>query len=316
MAALEGEAQSSALHEDAGGFADNATAERIIERVDQAAGVAVPIDDRQRNRVALRDKRAVARGRQFAKRPLVVNEPRQSREVVGSNEPAYRGFLLMGVGEEGVPVAVSEARGLDVPVETRRPARSVRGSAERFEFAQHHERDQTRPVGRTLPDVEPSPSQRDRLDELAHIAPVGEVLFRLHSAGRLKRRRHVGRDRPSVEGVRTALGDGAQRRGEPNLDEPVAFARRSAAGQEEPVSGPAQPVFLHRPVPRHARVHRKAFLGAADSGLEQFVEALGPMGVQQQLPTGDGARNSDRVRRDIVGRNAQGRDRLERGCRG
>ena len=83
MAGLEGEAQSSALHEDAGGFADNATAEGIVEGVDQAAGVAVPVDDRQRDRVALRDKRAVARDRQIAKRPLVVDMPRQSREVVG-----------------------------------------------------------------------------------------------------------------------------------------------------------------------------------------------------------------------------------------
>src|SRR6202042_1572313 len=137
---------------------------------------------------------------------------------------------------------------------------------------------QTRSVGRALPDVEPAPSERDRLDELAHIAPVGEVLFRLHSAARAKRRRQVGCDRPVVEGVRAALGDGAQRAGERRLDEPVAFPRRLAARHEEPVAGAAQLVFLHRPIPRQAWVHWKPLLRIADGGLKQFVETLGPVG--------------------------------------
>ena len=100
------------------------------------------------------------------------------------------------------------------------------------------------------------------------------------------------------------------------LKEPVAFPRRSAAGQEEPVARPAQLVFLHRPIPRHAGMHGKALLCAADGGLEQFVKALGPMGVEQQLPAGNSAWNRDTVRRDIVRRDGtQGRDRVERGSR-
>ena len=132
MAALEGEAQSSILHEHAGAFADNAAAEVLIERVDEAAGVTVAVDDRERDGVAIRDQRALAWGRQFAKRALVVDEPRESSEVIGGDEAADRRLLPARVGEEGVAVAIGEARGLDVPVEARRrrPARrSVAPSA-------------------------------------------------------------------------------------------------------------------------------------------------------------------------------------------
>ena len=64
----------------------------------------------------------------------------------------------------------------------------------------------------------------------------------------------------------------------------------------------AQLRLLRRPVPGHALVYRKAVLGVADRGRKQFVETLGPVRVQQQLPAGNGARNGDRMRRDIVGR--------------
>ena len=88
---------------------------------------------------------------------------------------------------------------------------------------------------------------------------------------------------------------------------------RAAAGQEERVPGAAQLVLVHRPIPGHALVHRKAVLGAADRGEEQFVEALRAVGLEQQLPAGDGARDGDAVRRSIVWwSGARGPDRVER----
>ena len=258
-------------------------------------------------------KRDFARGRQSGKGALVVDVPRQRGEVVGSEQAGERRLSLARVGEESAPVAVGHARGLDVPVEAHRACRSVRSVAERFELAQNHQRDQTRPVRRALPDVEPAPSKRDRLDELGAFKSVGEILFRLHPAGGLERRRHVGCDRPGVEGVGAALGDGAQRVGERRLDEPIALARRAAAGQKERVPGAAQLVLVHRPIPGHTLVHRKAVLRAADGGQEQFVEALGPVGVQQQLPAGDGAWDGDAVRRNVVWWSwPRGFDRVER----
>ena len=173
------------------------------------------------------------------------------------------------------------------------------------------------PFGGHCQTSRPAPVDADRLDELGALAAVGEVLFRLHAAGRLERRGHVGRDRPGIEGVRAARGDRAQRAAERLLDEEVAFPWRAAAGEEELVSGAAQLLDLQRPVPRDARVHRKALFGAADRRLQQFVEALGAVGVQQQLPAGDGARNGDGVRRDVVARGGtQSLDRVDRGRRG
>ena len=198
-------------------------------------------------------------------------------------------------------------------MEARHASRSVRSVAERFELAQNHERDEAWPVGRTLPDVEAAPFDRDRLDELGAFQSVGEILLRLHAAARTKRRRHVGCDRPAVESVSAALGDRAQRAGERRLDEPVAFAGRAAAGQEERVPGAAELALEYRPIPRHALMHRKAILGAADGGEKQFVEALGSIRVQQQLPAGDGAGDGDAMRRNVVGRSGtRGPDRVER----
>ena len=145
-------------------------------------------------------------------------------------------------------------------------------------------------------------------------AAVGEILFRLHAASALKRRGHVGRDRPGIEGVRASRGDRAQRAGERRLDENVALPWRPAAGEEELVPRAAELLDLQRPIPRHPRVHRKALFGAADRRLQQFVEALGPMSVEQQLPAGNGAGDSDGVRRVMVARGGTcGFDRIDRG---
>ena len=76
-------------------------------------------------------------------------------------------------------------------------------------------------------------------------------------------------------------------------------ARGRWAGRAWSLHGAA--CLLHRPIPRHALMHREAFLGAADGGEKQFVEAFGPVGVQQQLPAGDGAGDGDGVRRRVVG---------------
>ena len=128
------------------------------------------------------------------------------------------------------------------------------------------------------------------------MASVGEILVRLHAAGGLQCRRHVGRDRPAVESVGAALGDGAQCAGERRLHEPIAFPRRVTAGEKERVPGATQLALVHRPIPGHALMHGRAVLGAADGREKQFVEALGPMRIQQQLPAGDRAGDGDAVR--------------------
>ena len=193
------------------------------------------------------------------------------------------------------------------------PAGPSGACAERFELAQNHQCNQARPIGRALPDVEAAPFERNRLDELRGMASVGEILFRLHAAGGLQRRRHVGRDRPAVESVGAVLGDGAQCAGERRLHEAIAFPRRAAAGEKERVAGATQLALVHRPIPGHALMHGKAILGAANGRQEQFVEALRAVGLKQQLPARDGAGNGDAVRRNVVGRNgARGPDRVER----
>src|SRR5271165_509543 len=68
MTAFEPEAQPPILHEDPRAFRYYAAAEVLIDRVDETAGVSVAVDDRDRDRIAMRRERALSRRRQMAKR--------------------------------------------------------------------------------------------------------------------------------------------------------------------------------------------------------------------------------------------------------
>ena len=285
MTALEAEAHASILHEDAGALRDNAAAEGLIDRVDETAGVSVAVDDRERDRIAMRRERALSRRRQMGKGALIIDELGERGEIIRRDEAADRRLAAQRVGEKGVSVPVGEPRGFDVPVKSRSAIRAFGCGTERFENAEDHEGDDAWSVGRALPDVEPLPARAERLDKFCGVASVGEILLGLQSAGRPQRRDHVGCDGPGVERVRPARGDCLKRASERRLDEQRAFLRRPAAGEEELVSRTAQLFLLPRPIPRHARMHRKSVLRIADGGRQQLVEALGSVRVQEQLPS-------------------------------
>ena len=50
------------------------------------------------------------------------------------------------------------------------------------------------------------------------------------------------------------------------------------------------------PVERHSRRHGKALVRTTDRGLQEFVQAARAVGVEEQLPAGDGTGDGDRVR--------------------
>ena len=58
----------------------------LIERIDEAAGVTVPVDDRKRDRVAIELERDLAWGGQRGKRALIVDVPGKRGKVIGSEE--------------------------------------------------------------------------------------------------------------------------------------------------------------------------------------------------------------------------------------
>ena len=66
---------------------------------------------------------------------------RQSGEIIAGEQAGERRLASARVGEEGAPVAVGHARSLDVPMEARHAAGSVRSVAERFQLAENHQRD-------------------------------------------------------------------------------------------------------------------------------------------------------------------------------
>ena len=86
MAGLESEAQSAILHKHARAFGEDAAAESLVDRVDEAAGAAVAVDHRKGDGVAVRRERDFAWRGQRGKGALVVDMSRQSGEVIGGEQ--------------------------------------------------------------------------------------------------------------------------------------------------------------------------------------------------------------------------------------
>ncbi len=67
-------------------FGENAAAEGLVDRVDEAAGAAVPVDDRERDGIAARRERDLTRRGQSGKRAPVVDVPRKPGEIIGGEQ--------------------------------------------------------------------------------------------------------------------------------------------------------------------------------------------------------------------------------------
>ena len=110
MAALEGEAQAAVLHQHPATFRDNAAAHGLIDRVDEAASIAVAVDDRERDRVPVGREAALPRRRQDRKGAVIVDEPGKGGEVIGRDEPADRRLAEAWVGDIQADGTVAKAR--------------------------------------------------------------------------------------------------------------------------------------------------------------------------------------------------------------
>ena len=248
----------------------------------------------------------LARRRHLRHGAVVADQVAQSGEILAACQPVDRDRHLRGIGQEGVAVTVDQAGGLDVAMHPGGTERAVGGGVHGAEDAHHHQHQQARAVGRALPDVVAAPVAVDRGDEFGAVQRGGKIFLGMGAAVLPQGSHHVGGDRALVERLCAVAGDGAQGVGQLGLDEQVADRRRLPAGQEFLRPVVAQLAGCQRPVVRHAGMHRPAFRGIADGGLEQLVQPLGAVRCAQGFPGGHRARHGHAMGRGVFQRGDAG----------
>ena len=186
-ALVEREAEAAVVQADAGAGRDDAAAERLVERVDQRAAVALGVDRAQVGRVAL----AAAGARSAA--------PRVAGEQLATGRRRIRVADVLVQRRERVP-------GLDLEVDALGAERVERAEVLALERAQDHQRRDPGRRRRQLVDLQAAVGGVDRLDPARAVR--GHVLGLEEAA-----RRARGGDDP--------LGDLAL------VERPRALARRS-----------------------------------------------------------------------------------------
>ena len=170
------------------------------------------------------------------------------------------------------------------------------GEVEALEDVEDEQRDDPLPVGRALVDVEAPVVRADGLHRLR--LEGGEVVRRHQAAVVLKVGHDVVGDGAFVERGCALLRDQAERLRQRRQAMEIAGSGRPPAGQVDSARVLAGVELLRgaRPVVRDPAMDDVSLLGIADGGLEDLVEALGPVVREQPLPGADRARHGDGVR--------------------
>ena len=125
-APLNPEAETAVVQHHAGLLRQDAAAERLEQRVDEAACVAVLVDDAQIDGVAVRRQDQLARCRQVTHRRDIGDQRPLRREIVRAEKFLHRNVDRTRIGNERVAVAVCQPRRLDMPVSADGSGRPVR----------------------------------------------------------------------------------------------------------------------------------------------------------------------------------------------
>ena len=113
MAGFEREAEPAIVQHHARCRRQDGAAEGLEERVDEGAGIAVPVHDREIDRVLVPGP---AGRRQRGQGPVFADRAAERGGIVLREQHIQRHIGVGRVGDEGVAVAVGEPGRLDEPV--------------------------------------------------------------------------------------------------------------------------------------------------------------------------------------------------------
>ena len=140
MAALDPEAEAAVLQHHARLLRQDGRAEPLEQRVDEAARVAVLVDDAEVDRVAMRRQHRLAGGRQRRSSPCRRRSACAARQILRAQQLLHRHIDLRRVGNERVAVAIGEARSLDMAMIAQRAERTIGCGRQAAEHAEDHQR--------------------------------------------------------------------------------------------------------------------------------------------------------------------------------
>ena len=268
MTALQREALAAIVEDDAGVRRNEAGAEAVEDRVDEADRIALFVDDRDVDRVTMQRHLEIW---QFGQCPGQVDLFGQSPREVCRKQFIDRHIGLGRIGNPCVAGSIGEAGGLDFQMQ---PVGGVRFQrvVEAGEDVEDQQRDDALAVWRAFVDGVATEVGGDRGDVFA--LGFRKILQCMETAMGVEMRYHVFSDRSLVEAVAAFGGNLAERCGKLRLAVRFSDARCATAGQEDLgcrlVCG--EKLLFLLPVAVDARRDGIAFLGIADCGCKDLGE--------------------------------------------
>ena len=275
MAGLDSEAAGAVLQQDASLVGNDRRAERMRDRVDERADVAVLVDHSDIDGRRIHRRRDVRQIKQPVHPDILdVLVGEFLREDAGDID-----MNLLRVADILLAHHVGDARGFRLEMEALDAERGEFRQVEAGEDVEHHQHGDPRAVRRF---------GRMR----------GEIFQRVQAADTAQGFHHVGCDLAGIERVTAVLGDGPQRLAQFGLVDHVAGHRRLAMRQEIALGVGAVLQLLELVLPVEGDTGRNdiAFLGGLDRRLQQGVEPHLAVVAQDRVPGVDRAGNAHRMR--------------------
>ena len=122
MSAFQPEAEAAVLQHDAGFVRQDAAAEVLEQRVDEAAGVAILVDDAEIDGILVRGQDQLAGGWKLLHRRGIGDQGALGREVFRAEQFLDRNIDRAWICQESITIAIGQTRGLDMPMGADRAA--------------------------------------------------------------------------------------------------------------------------------------------------------------------------------------------------
>ena len=207
MAGLQDESLAAIVQKHTGPRPGDAAAKAVKQRVDEAAGIAVLVDDRQVDRIRMTRQHDVAR---WHDRPLRIDGGDQIPRIVLRQEGLDRDVGKLRIADEKRAGAIGLPACLDFVMDAIRRERTARANLHQFRHVEQQQSNHALPVGWAFRDGITAELGRDRRDVVA--LRLGKILQRVQPAEPLQPIDHVLGHRPFVKRFATAFGNRLERR--------------------------------------------------------------------------------------------------------
>ncbi|MDR6756362.1 hypothetical protein J2Y48_001652 [Mycoplana sp. BE70] len=292
MTLIEPEAAAAVLENDPGARAYDSASERMKRRIDERDGVSLAIDNRDVDRVAIRQGDIG----QIGHRAVALDRGRERTRIVSRQQSIDGHIHLIRIADVPVSIAIGEPTRLDLQMQSLNTAWTEPLQIKFRKDVEHQQCRQALIVGRHLVYVMAAVGNAHWLDILA--GGGGKIIECMESAERLKAADKILGDSAFVKARPAPRCNRSQRRRQFGLNVHGTRLQRSAILQKQTggILIPGQCAECIIPVECNPIMDHIAALRIADGGLEDFVQTFATVVLDQAAPRINRARNGHRMR--------------------